>query len=87
MTRNKKLCVIGGGGVRTPFVAKTVATRAASSGIAELILFDTDKFKLEKIGSISKEIASRIDSELKVTLQNDAHLALKDCDFIITTVR
>lgn len=85
--REAKLCVIGGGGVRTPFVAKTIATHAKAAGIKELVLFDTDLFKLEKFGKLSAEIARRIDSSLEVTLTSNPEIALVDCDYIITTVR
>lgn len=87
MDRSAKLCVIGGGGVRTPFVAKTIATQAAKSGISELVLLDSDDQKLNLFGTLSREIARRIDPELQVTLQTDPEIALADCDYIITTVR
>lgn len=87
MLIDSKLCIIGGGGVRTPFVTKTVASLAATAGIKELVLFDVDPFNLVKIGSIAKEIAKRIDPELQVTLESDAISALTNCDYIITTVR
>lgn len=87
MNKDAKLCLIGGGGVRTPFVAKTIATLASSTGIKELTLFDIDEFKLAKIGSIAKEIAKRIDPNLKVSLEVDPETALANSDYIITTVR
>lgn len=85
--RDRKLCIIGGGGVRTPFVAKTIATHAANAGIAQLVLFDLDGVKLNTYGQIAAEIATRIDPNLKVTLTDDAREALMNCDYIITTVR
>ncbi len=85
--RERKLCIIGGGGVRTPFVAKTIATYAATTGIAQLVLFDIDSAKLATYGQIAAEVATRIEPNLKVTLTDNAREALNNCDYIITTVR
>ncbi len=79
--------MIGGGGVRSPSVAKTIATQAASSGIKHLVLLDNDTFKLQKYGQLSKEIAKRIDPDLEVSLETDPTTALTDCDYIISSVR
>lgn len=87
MDRSAKLCVIGGGGVRTPFVAKTIATHAAKSGISHMVLLDNDDQKLSQFGTLSQEIVKRIDPELEVTLHTNPAIALADCDYIITTVR
>jgi 6-phospho-beta-glucosidase len=85
--RSGKICVIGGGGVRSPFVVKTIATEAASLGIGQLVLLDSDAFKLSKYGELSREIVNRIDPEIKVTLEVEPETALKDCDYIISSVR
>jgi 6-phospho-beta-glucosidase len=87
LRKQAKLCVIGGGGVRTPFVAKTIATSAHEAGIAELVLLDNDSSKLAKYGQLAKEIAFRINPELSVSMTQDPESALSDCDYIITTVR
>ena len=87
MIRQAKLCVVGGGGVRTPFVAKTVATNAAKAGIKQLVLQDNDEFKLNKYGMLAKEIARRIDPDLQVILESSPAIALKDCDYIISSIR
>lgn len=85
--RTAKLCIIGGGGVRTPIVMKTIAIKAAEIGIKQVSLFDIDTFKLDKYGGIAKEIAKRIDPKLDVVLETDPEHALVDCDYIITTIR
>jgi 6-phospho-beta-glucosidase len=87
LIRQAKLCVVGGGGVRTPFVAKTVATNAAKAGIKQLVLQDNDEFKLNKYGMLAKEIARRIDPDLQVILESSPAIALKDCDYIISSIR
>ncbi len=87
VNRDARLCLIGGGGVRTPFVTKTIATQAQTAGIKQLVLFDTDSFRLEKFGKLSVEIARRIDPELEVTLESNLEIAIENCDYIITAVR
>ena len=48
-----KLTVIGGGGVRSIFLAKSIAQQAASLGIAELCLMDNDQEKLSIYGGLA----------------------------------
>ena len=41
-----KLAVLGGGGVRSPFLAKSIALGARSIGITETVFMDIDEEKL-----------------------------------------
>ena len=82
-----KLCLIGGGGVRSPFVAKSIAYASSELNLKTVVLLDTDVFKLQKYGGLAKEIAKRINPQLDFLLETDASKALLDCDYIITTVR
>lgn len=82
-----KLCVLGGGGVRSCFLAKSIAWNAALAKLDEVVLMDIDAYKLEKYGELARQIAVRIDPKLKVTLTCDPREALQDADFVITTIR
>lgn len=82
-----KLAVLGGGGVRSPFLAKSIALGAADTGITETVFMDIDEEKLFIYGKIAKKISNMINPELKFTLTLDPAEALKDADFIITTIR
>ncbi len=82
-----KLAVLGGGGVRSPFLAKSLALGAADTGITETVFMDTDKEKLNIYGKIAKRISEMINPSLAFTLTTDAEEALRDADFIITTIR
>ena len=73
--------------MRTPFVAKTIATQAREAGITDVVLLDNDPSKLAKYGQLAKEIAFRINPDLNVSMTQDPESALLDCDYIITTVR
>ncbi len=82
-----KLTVLGGGGVRSPFLAKSIALGAQSAGITEVVFMDIDQEKLFTYGKIAKKIAYMINPSLSFSLTADADEALKDADFIITTIR
>ncbi len=82
-----KLAVLGGGGVRSPFLAKSIALGAADTGITETVFMDTDIEKLNIYGKIAKHISEMINPNLAFTLTDNAAVALRDADFIITTIR
>lgn len=82
-----KLAVLGGGGVRSPFLAKSIALGADETGITEVVFMDTDDEKLSIYGKIAKRISEIINPGLHFTLTNNAEIALKNADFIITTIR
>lgn len=82
-----KLAVLGGGGVRSPFLAKSLALGAKQTGITEVVFMDIDEEKLGIYGKIAKKIAFMIEPELDFSLTSDADEALRDADYIITTIR
>ena len=82
-----KLTVIGGGGVRSLFLAKSLAMEAKATGITEVVLMDNDETKLEYFGHLAEEGARRLDPELKFSLTSDPKAAVKDADYVITTIR
>ena len=82
-----KLVVIGGGGVRSPFLAKSIAANAETASITEVVFMDNDGEKLNVYGRLSKVIAHRVNSSVKFALTTDPVEALSDADFVITTIR
>ncbi len=82
-----KLCVIGGTGARSAFLTKSLVKNARSIRVDHIVLLDNDPRKLRTYGSIAKEIAARLDPELKFTVTSDPVAALTDVDYIITTIR
>lgn len=82
-----KLAVLGGGGVRSPFLAKSIALSAKELDITEVVFMDTDSEKLFIYGKIAVKIAKIIAPDLNFNLTLNADDALKDADFIITTIR
>ena len=82
-----KLTVIGGGGVRSMFLAKSIAQKARELDITELVFMDDNGRKLDIYGAMAKTVAAKICPELKFTLTTDATAAVSGADYVITTIR
>lgn len=82
-----KLTVIGGGGVRSMFLAKSIAQKARELDITELVFMDDNGRKLDIYGTMAKTVAAKICPELKFTLTTDATAAVSGADYVITTIR
>ena len=82
-----KLAVIGGGGVRSMFLAKSIVQKAGALGIDELVFMDINEKKLNIYGSMAKTVAAKINADVRFSLTTDAVQAVKDADYVITTIR
>ncbi|MBQ6065690.1 MAG: 6-phospho-beta-glucosidase [Clostridia bacterium] len=82
-----KLSVIGGGGVRSMFLSKSLAQSAKRLGIDTLVFMDNDPEKLRIFGAMAKKIALLIDPSLTFICTTDAVAAMTDADYVITTIR
>ena len=82
-----KVAVIGGGGVRTLMLARTLAQNAKELHFDELCFMDNNEMKLDIYGEMGRQVALRIDPDLKVELTTDPIEAVRNADYIITTIR
>ena len=82
-----KLTVIGGGGVRSMFLAKSIAQRAQALHITELVFMDTDPEKLRIYGGMAAHVSRLLNPDLSFRLTTDAIDAIRDANYIITTIR
>ena len=82
-----KLTVIGGGGVRSLFLAKSIAQKAEALQIDTLVLMDNNKQKLRTYGKMAKRTAYLLAPSMCVELTSDAIAAVRDADYVITTIR
>ncbi|MBQ6162945.1 MAG: 6-phospho-beta-glucosidase [Clostridia bacterium] len=82
-----KLAVIGGGGVRSMFLAKSIAAKAKALGITELVFMDNNEKKLNIYGKMAGVVAEKLAPDLKFFLTADAVGAIRDADYVITTIR
>ena len=82
-----KIAVIGGGGVRSPLLARSIAFKSKEIGIDEVVFMDNQKEQLDIYGTISKIASAKINPNLRFELTTSIEEAVKDADYIITTIR
>lgn len=82
-----KLAVIGGGGVRSMFLAKSIASRALELDITQLVFMDNDSEKLRIYGGMAKKVSNLLCKGLEFILTTDPVEAVRDASFVITTIR
>lgn len=83
----KKLTLIGGGSVRTYYFVESLMKFYKEIDIGEVAVMDNDGEKLAYFGGIARFIAQREGSGLQVTLTTDPVAAVKNADYVVTTVR
>ncbi len=82
-----KIAVIGGGGVRSMFLAKSLSQSAKRLNISEVSFMDNDEEKLLIFGKMAKKVSFMNSPELRFTLTSSAIEAVRDADYVITTIR
>jgi 6-phospho-beta-glucosidase len=82
-----KMALIGGGGVRSPLFVASALRRAERVGLEELCLHDTDAEKLAVFGALSREVARRAESDVRITTTTNAEAALDGARHVVTTIR
>jgi 6-phospho-beta-glucosidase len=82
-----KFSVLGGGGIRSPFLAKSIVGCAKELGVTEVAFMDTDREKLNIYGALSKQVAAIVDSSVSFITTTDPVEALRDADCVITALR
>lgn len=69
------------------FLAKSIAQKAEALHITELVFMDNDPEKLRIYGGMAAHVARRLDPGLTFRLTTDGEDAVRDADYIITTIR
>ncbi len=82
-----KITVIGGGGVRSMFLAKSIAQKAEKLKIDQLCFMDNNAEKLRIYGGMARHVARLLCPRMEFTLTTDGAEAVKDADYVITTIR
>ena len=82
-----KLCIIGGGSVRTPRLIPSLVQRAARLGLNELWLMDNDAERLALIGGLCQRQAEQLGAQFRVVTSGDARAAITDASHVITAIR
>jgi len=84
---NRKIAMVGGGGVRTPLVIHGLVHAQAQIGVTELHLFDIDAERAEIIARLGREIARQAGVDLPITVSTDLERAIEGADFILSSIR
>lgn len=82
-----KITVIGGGGVRSMFLAKSLAQNSEELGFDEIVFMDNDPKKLNIFGKMAARLVRELHPGLQFSLTSDPVEAIRDADYIITTIR
>ncbi|MBQ4592651.1 MAG: glycoside hydrolase [Clostridia bacterium] len=82
-----KIGVIGGAGVRTVIFINGLLKRYKKLNIDEVVLYDTDHKKLSVIAKLCRHVVNREGKDLVVREVFEAVDAIKDMDYIVTTLR
>ncbi|TDT56512.1 glycoside hydrolase [Fonticella tunisiensis] len=82
-----KLTVLGGGGVRSPFLAKSLVYSAKELNINQIVFMDNDEEKLTIYGGLAKKVANAINPNVEFSLTTNAVEAVNAADYVITTLR
>ncbi len=83
----KKLTLIGGGSVRTYYFIESLMKFYREMEISQVTVMDNDGEKLRYFGGIARYLTEKAGSGLRVTLTEDPVEAVKDADYVVTTVR
>jgi len=82
-----KLTIIGGAGVRAPFMMKGLVAYAPRIDLQDVWLMDIDDEKLALIGGLCQALVQRYEAPFALHLTTDARAALEDADHVIMTIR
>jgi 6-phospho-beta-glucosidase len=82
-----KVTVIGGGGVRSVFLARSIVRRAKDLKVTHIVFMDNDPKKLSIFGGFAREVAATLAPDIRFDLTTDPVEAVTDADYVITTIR
>lgn len=82
-----KITIVGGGSTFTPGIVKSIVLRNNDLPVDEVVLYDIDKERQDKVGVIVDYIIKECNVDTKLTLSNDPEEAFKDADFIFAQMR
>jgi 6-phospho-beta-glucosidase len=84
---DRKIALIGGGGVRTPLLVFGINEAAERLGCREMVLFDPDRDRLAVMAELGRAIVAREAGELRVREAGSIEDAVEGADFVLNSVR
>jgi 6-phospho-beta-glucosidase len=85
--RSMKLCILGGGGFRTPYVYQALLRDSGSPRIDEVALQDVDEHRLRTMVAILERLADGFPDAPAVTATTSLETAVAGSDFVFAALR
>ena len=82
-----KLCILGGGGFRTPYVYQALLRDQGSPRVEEVALYDVDELRLHTMVSILTELAAGFPDAPRLVPTTSLPTAVEGSDFIFAAIR
>lgn len=82
-----KICLIGGGGIRTPLVVYGINDIAKDLGVTELMLYDPDEMRVKLMAELGRAVVAREKGSLKITVASRVEEAIEGSSFVINSIR
>jgi 6-phospho-beta-glucosidase len=84
---NRKVALIGGGGVRTPLVVFGVNESSAHLGVDEMVLYDLDAERAQLMCRLGSALIAREGGTLKLRVASSLEDAIAGASFVLTAIR
>jgi len=82
-----KLCILGGGGFRTPYVYQALLRDTGSPRVDEVALYDVDEVRLHAMVAILRELAEDFPDAPVLRPTTDLHRAVEGSDYVFAALR
>jgi len=82
-----KLCILGGGGFRTPYVYRALLRDTGSPRVDEVALYDVDEVRLHAMVAILTELAAAFPDAPVLKPTTDLHRAVEGSDYVFAALR
>ncbi|TNC29116.1 6-phospho-beta-glucosidase [Amycolatopsis alkalitolerans] len=82
-----KLCVLGGGGFRTPHVYQALLRDTASPRVEEVALYDVDEVRLRVMVAVLTELAAGFPDAPRLTATTNLPEAVEGSDYVFAALR
>ncbi|WP_413602712.1 6-phospho-beta-glucosidase [Curtobacterium sp. Curtsp57] len=82
-----KLCILGGGGFRTPYVYQALLRDTGSPRVDEVALYDVDEVRLHAMVAILTELAADFPDAPVLKPTTDLHRAVEGSDYVFAALR
>ncbi|KAB7772206.1 6-phospho-beta-glucosidase [Xanthomonas maliensis] len=85
--QDRKITLIGGGGVRAPLVVYGVNEAAEALGAREIVLYDPDQERLALMVALGQAIVAESGGALQVRAASSLEAAIEGAHFVLSSIR